>query len=159
MAQNEMRAKAALPERVRSMEGLGVGWVGAPLSLPDWRQERAQAETEGCVFITLNSARQVCGAVARAACIYSCQPLQVVSSPPAKRDGRPAQSGAGEQHFETSNWYLKRVRETEWCLCTGSAVGQQSKPSPLPKRTDRRVWVLLSDWHVQFDSESATPNV
>ena len=26
MAQNEMKAKPALPERVRSMEGLGVWW-------------------------------------------------------------------------------------------------------------------------------------
>ena len=110
MAQNEVKAKPALPERVRSMEGLGVGCVGAPLPLPDWRQEKAQAEKEGCVFIAFNSARQVSGAVARAARICTCQPLRVVSSPPPKRDGRPAQSGVLEQRFETSNWYLKRVR-------------------------------------------------
>ena len=91
------------------MEGLGVG-VGALLPLPGWRHERAKAETEGCVFIALNSARQVCGAVARAACICSCQPLRVVRRPPAKRDERPAQSGACEQRFETNDWHLKRVR-------------------------------------------------
>ena len=110
MAQNEMKAKPALPERVRSMEGLGVGCGGVPLTLLKRGPETAQSRTEGCVFIALNSARQLCGAVSRAARIVSCQPLRVVSSPPAKRDGRPAQSGAREQHSETSDWYLKRVR-------------------------------------------------
>ena len=110
MAQNEMKAKPALPERVRSMEGLGVGCGGVPQSLPKSGPETAQAETEGCVFIALNSARQVCGAVDRGACICLCQPLRVVSRSPAKRDGRPAQSGACEQLFETNGWYLKRVR-------------------------------------------------
>ena len=105
-----MKAKPALPERVRSMEGLGVGCGGAALTLPKRGPETAQAETEGCVFIALNSARQVCDTVDRAACIRSCQPLRVVSSSPAKRDGRPAQSGAWEQRSETSGWYLKRVR-------------------------------------------------
>ena len=110
LAQNEMRVKPALPERVRSMEGLGVGWVRAQLPLPDWRQEKALAVTEGCVFIALNSARQVCGAVARAARLCFCQPLRLVSRSPAKGDERPAQSGACERRFETNGWYLKRVR-------------------------------------------------
>ena len=110
MAQNELKAKPALPERVRSMEGLGVGCGGAALTLPKREPETAKAGTEGCVFIALNSARQVSGAVARAARICTCQPLRVVSSPPAKRDGRPAQSDAFEQRFETNGWYLKRVR-------------------------------------------------
>ena len=110
MAQNEMRAEPALPERVRSMEGLGVRCGGVPLTLPKKGPETALAETEGCVFIALYSARQVCDTVARAARICSCQPLPVVSSPPAKRDGRPAQSGAWEQRFETNGSYLKRVR-------------------------------------------------
>ena len=109
MAQNEMRVKPALPERVRSMEGLGVGCGGVLLTLPKWGPETAQAKTEGCVFIALNSARQVCSAAARAARICSCQPIRVVSSSPAKRDGRPAQRSAWEQRFETNGWYLKRV--------------------------------------------------
>ena len=109
MAQNEMTAKPALPERVRSMEGLGVGCGGVPLTLPKSRPETAQAATDGCVFIALHSARQVCCTIARAARRGSCQPPPLVSSPPAKRDGRPAQSGAWKQRFETNGWYLKRV--------------------------------------------------
>ena len=39
MAQNEMKAKAALPERVSSMEGLGVTRSEQPVALllPVWR--------------------------------------------------------------------------------------------------------------------------
>ena len=105
-----MKAKPALPERVRSMEGLGVGCGEPPLRLPERRQETAQAAAEGCIFIELDFARQVSCAIAGATGLGFCQPLRLVSSPPAKRDGRPAQCDAGEQHFETSNWYLKRVR-------------------------------------------------
>ena len=36
MAQNEMKAKAALPERVRSMEGLGRLVAGNHLLTSDW---------------------------------------------------------------------------------------------------------------------------
>ena len=110
MAQNEMKAKPALPERVRSMEGLGVGCREEHLPMPDRREDRTQAETDGCVFIALDFARQVRCAIARASGLGSCQPLRMVSSPPAKRDGRPAQSGVWEQRFETNGWYLKRVR-------------------------------------------------
>ena len=105
-----MKAKPALPERVRSMEGLGVGWGGALLCLPGTRQDTARAETEGHVFIALDFARQMHCQIARAARFGSCPPPRLVSSPPAKRDGRPAQSGACEQRFETNGWYLKRVR-------------------------------------------------
>ena len=59
LAQNEMKAKPALPERVRSMEGLGVGCGGAALTLPKRGPETAQSRTKGCIFIALNSARQV----------------------------------------------------------------------------------------------------
>ena len=131
-AKNEMMACSCLPERVRSMEGLGVGWVGAPLPLPDWRQERAQAETEGCVFIALNSARQVCGAVARAARTCSCQPLQLVSSSPAQRDGRPAQSGVWEKRFETNGWYLKRVRGDRVVFRFGQRGGRTKQTEHVP---------------------------
>ena len=37
MAQNEMKAKPALPERVRSMEGLGISVL--PLALKDLRSQ------------------------------------------------------------------------------------------------------------------------
>ena len=131
MAQNEMKAKPALPERVRSMEGLGVGCGGAALTLPKRGPETAQSRTEGCVFIALNSARQLRGAVARAARICSCQPLPMVSSPPAKRDGRPAQSGACERRFETNGWYLKRVRGDRMVFRFGERGGPAKQTEPL----------------------------
>ena len=148
MAQNEMRAKPALPERVRSMEGLGVGCGGVPLTLPKKESETAQAGTEGWVLIALNSARQVCGPVARATCICSCQPLRVVRSPPAKRDERPAPSGACEQRFETNGWYLKRVRGDRVVFRFGERGGSAKQTEPLPKRTDRRVQALLFGLHL-----------
>ena len=130
MAQNEMKAKPAPLERVRSMEGLGVGCGGVPLTLPKSRPETAQAATEGCVFIALDSARQVCSAVARAACICSCQPLRLVSSSPAKRDERPAHSGAGKQRFETNGWSLKRVRGDRVVFRFGQRGGPAKQTEP-----------------------------
>ena len=56
MAHNEMKAKPALPERVRSMEGLGVGCGEEHLPMPDRREDRTQTETDACVFIALDFA-------------------------------------------------------------------------------------------------------
>ena len=43
MAQNEMRAKPALPERVRSMEGLGVGFVADHFDVvPVWTNDESR---------------------------------------------------------------------------------------------------------------------
>ena len=116
--------------------------------MPDRRQESAQAGSGGRVFIEFDFARQVRCTVARAACISSCQALRVVSSPPAKRDGRPAQSDAFEQRFETSNWYLKRVRGDRVVFRFGQRGGPVKQTEPLPKRTDRSVRVLLFELHV-----------
>ena len=92
--------------------------------------------------MALDFARQVCCMIARAARFGSCQPPQLVSSPPAKRDGRPAQSGAWKQRFETSGWYLKRVRGDRVVFRFESCDGPAKQPEPLLKRTEAGVRAL-----------------
>ena len=48
LAQNEMKAKPALPERVRSMEGLGVTEVSAHIVHRTSRNGVAVAQWQGC---------------------------------------------------------------------------------------------------------------
>ena len=49
MAQNEMKAKPALPERVRSMEGLGLG--GGSIASPALYLSRTREESSGFCLI------------------------------------------------------------------------------------------------------------
>ena len=61
MAQNEMRAKPALPERVRSMEGLGVAFDGQNNCMPNFSRSPGGKATEALREATAVPTRKGCG--------------------------------------------------------------------------------------------------
>ena len=63
MAQNEMRAKPALPERVRSMEGLGVAVSAGNACMPNFSGSPHGRATETLRVVTVILNRRGCGPI------------------------------------------------------------------------------------------------
>ena len=63
MAQNEMKAKPALPERVRSMEGLGVAVSAGNGCMPNSSRSLHGRATEALRVATVIPTREGCGPI------------------------------------------------------------------------------------------------
>ena len=63
LAQNEMRAKPALPERVRSMEGLGVAVSAGNGCMPNSGGSQRGRATEAWRVATVIPIREGCGPI------------------------------------------------------------------------------------------------
>ena len=63
MAQNEMKAKPALPERVRSMEGLGVAVSAGNGGMPDFSRSPRGRATEALRAEAILLNRRGCGPI------------------------------------------------------------------------------------------------
>ena len=63
MAQNEMKAKPAAPERVRSMEGLGVAVSAENGCMPNSRRSPRGRATEALRIVTVIPTREGCGPI------------------------------------------------------------------------------------------------
>ena len=63
MAQNEMKAKPALPERVRSMEGLGVAVSAGNGCMPNSSGSPRGMATKTLRVVTVIQTREGCGPI------------------------------------------------------------------------------------------------